>query len=616
MSAVPAQLAIHPTEPSDALRDLTDEQRSEIGRRQRIVESWQVWCADAARISGYTKDRATQSFLRTTPGVSKSTLYEWAARLDDSGPIGLLDGRANNGQAADRTACSEEAWQFFLGLYLDIRRPSVASCHLITKYEAGRSGWQWPPLRSIQRRVQRMPRFETDYYRLGQKQWEKTHSPKAHRDWSMYRSGQTWCADFREADVFCRKSDRDPTICRPLVSGFRDMRSRVIVGRHVSLRECQDTVLLGLRCGIERYGPPEELLIDNGKPYRAKGVSGGRGSIIRLIESEDYIRSVLGALQILPRFATPYGPNSKPIEGWFAVMGDQFDRTFATYCGGQKDDLFRSASKLAREHPELCPTVAEYAEKFGRYIDAYHITPNAGDDLKGMTPAEAWATFDPIAKRILPDGALDILLMRVTDPVCVRAGEVLCDGVRYYDSRLLPLNGQRVCLRRDSDDASFVLICDLEGRPQFRALNHRMSVMGVTRDDVSSAMQEKARARRTAKRVRDGATRAAQRDISDLAIEARLAAGDRTFIDKLARATGTDGERNSMPLRSDFAESVRTFNRSELQASASPPSSSEARSLANIIGADRDAPTESPADTPAIRQLARIVGAEPGVNDE
>lgn len=595
MSAEPAKHLDSDAIAADPLAGLTDEQRAAVGVRIRIVEGWRQICADYAAM-GMHRRRATASYLRANPDLSERTLQRWSAALDADGPAGLVDRRAVNCPPSAQGLCSPEAWSFFLELYLDIRRPTVAACWQMTRLMASKNAWTWPSLRSVQRRVAGLSAFETDYHRLGQREWARRHEPKIHRDFSAYRSGQTWCADFREADVFCRKSDADPAICRPLLSGFRDMRSRVVVGRHIGLRECQDTVLLALRCGIERYGPPAELLIDNGKPYRARGVSGGRGSAVRLIDDEDYVRSVLGGLMILPHFATPYGPNSKPIEGWFAVMGDQFDRTFATYCGGAKDDLFKSASRLAHDRPELAPTVAEYAAKFDRWLDAYHATPNHGDDLAGMTPAEAWATFDPIARRVLPDGALDILLMRVTDPVCVRAGEVVCDGLRYYDTRLLALNGRQVRLRRDSEDAGFVLVCDLEGKPLFRAVNYRLGVMGVKRDDVAAAMAEKARARRLCRQVREGAARPAQRDLSDLAIEARLAAGDQTFMDKLAAATGTDG-RTVAPLRSDFAQAVETFNRTEAIASVGGvcnPDRPKRRSLADMLEAADEGRVEAP----------------------
>jgi len=570
MTALPQQLRLSPpaAEP-DPLADLTDDQRRQIGQRLAIVQAWRNTRARFDR-----KGEALRVFRIAHPGVSKTTIYGWDAAYRADGLIGLLDRRSKVERAAVETV-SDEAWRHFLSAYLTIHRRTVALCFQITAEQARERGWAWPSLRTIQLKVRRdLPPVHADFWRLGEKQWLRRYRPKLRRNYGDYRSGEWWVGDFKRLDVFCRKSADDPTIVRPLLSAFTDLRSRMVMGWHLTLREIQDAVLLGFRAGVERHGPPRSVIIDNGKPYRATGVSGGRSQLERLpdgrrryklkriIDDEDYVRSVFGGLHVAVHFSIPFNPDSKPIERWFRTLDLQFAATFASYCGGDQGDRFRAAHKLATERPESCPTVAELGEALGRYVEAYHLTPHSGDGMGGLSPARAFERFDPVPRAVLPDGALDVLLMRVSKPVKVTEYGVRHNGVEYgqTDPRLFELIGQQVTLRTHPDDASYVLVCDLAGSPICRATNNRLARSGITQDDVGEGIRNQRRARKLVKQLYEGQTKAARQDVTEAAIAAQLAAGRRADEQS---ATGTDGKpvRNVTPLRSDFTDAVQRLRR-------------------------------------------------------
>lgn len=549
------QRQLQPAAQDDGLLKLTAMQLCLVERRRSIVVAWRNLCAEF-RAAGKTAAEATRLFLDSQPGLCKATLYNWAKARAGGDPLALLDRRSTCVRVQPGTV-NDEAWQMFKGLWLTRQRRTVALCHLVVKDAARKNGWLWPTLRTIQRKVEReLPPVQADYYRYGSREWSRRWGPKIRRDYSQYRANQTWVGDFHLLDVFCRKSQADWTIVRPLLCAWLDMRSRIIPGFRIVEREDQNAILLTFRDGVTKWGAPDEVVIDNGKPYRAYGVSGGRPTRKRIIEDEDYMQSVFGQLDVRVHFTIPYNPDSKPIERWFRTLEDQFCATFESYCGGDnKDPRWKAAEELARKHPEQCPTVAEFSELLGKYMEAYHATPHSGDGMDGLSPAQAFDRFDPIAKKTAPDGVLDLLMMRPTRPVKVTRYGVRYRGIEYgqNDPRLFMLQDKEVLLRVDPQDASYVIVCDPDGKPICRATNNSLALCGVTQDDLAEGMKAKARASRLAREVRDGGTQAALQTVSEASITASL---KRRKPREPLEATGTDGPgpRNVRPVRAWLRE--------------------------------------------------------------
>jgi len=541
---------------AEAMPALSDAQLRQVERRRSIVAAWRAMCREFTA-NDRTKGEASKLFLETHPGVSERTLYDWSRRYDSGGLAELLDGRSTSSRCPPGEV-SPAAWQRFKELWLTIQGRSVALCWRTVNNEAKAKGWIWPGQQTIRRKIAlELPPLKADYFRLGEREWSRRWGPKMRRDFSQYRSNQVHVGDFHQCDVFCRKSQADWTITRPLLCAWLDLRSRIIPGFRIVEREDQNAILLTFRDGVAKWGAPDEVIIDNGKPYRAYGVSGGRPTRRRIVEDEDYVRSVFGQLEVIVHFSLPYNPDSKPIERWFRTLEEQFGVWAESYCGGDnKAPRWKAAEKLAREHPEQCPTVAEFGEKLGNYIEkVYHVTPHTGDGMEGLSPAQAFERFDPIAKKTAPDGVLDLLMMRLTRPVKVTRFGVRYQGIEYgqNDTQLFLLQGKDVLLRVDPQDASFVIVCDLVGLPICRATNNSLALCGVTQDHVAEGMKAKARARRLVRAVHEGGTRAALQTVADAAIMASL---NRPKPRESRKATGTDGPvpRNVRPVRAWMRE--------------------------------------------------------------
>lgn len=611
MSTVSAQPLITNQAAADdaaALARLTDAERLQIHRKRSVVSAWRDLIAEFRRENMSAGD-ATGAYLAQNPGLTRSRLYALAALVAVGDPLALLDGRRNNGghRRAETPACGDAAWAYFCRFYLRAAGPTIKDCWMIVWAEAqnhaGDAAWSWPKLRTLQQRVRTDPATKpqiADFVRLGPRTWDKRYGMRAFRDYDSYRSNQVWNGDGHPIDVFCRLSPTDDTIVRPTLCSFQDLRSRMIVGWNVATTETQDSILFAFRMGVERHSPPERIVVDNGKSYRAKGLSGGKQRASRILDDPDYVASVFGACGVEPRFCIIRNPDSKPVEGWHGVFESQLGKAFATYCGGDASaERFKDAWKRAQSDPMVCPTVDEISGFIGRYLEAYHLTPHSGRGMTDETgrrlcPAEAFAHFNPIARRVVAPEVLDVLLMRVyTGPskdgtpqgVTVTRNGVRYRGVQYGNQELSPgsplfdMLGTRVFLRIHPTDASFVVVCSMDGKRMCRARNALLEATGVNGENVAEAQRRRNAARRTMRKIHEGALDAANESIADLAIQARLDYGHHLRNEQLA--TGTDdrqaagqvrsmrptaldlanaGHRNLRPMPHDWTESVEQMS--------------------------------------------------------
>ena len=125
---------------------------------------------------------------------------------------------------------------------------------------------------------------------------------------------------------------------RPWLTAWTDMRSRTLVGWHVNTGGNQTTIMRALRRGVDSYGPPESVKIDNGRDYDSEMWTGTtkakrRKSLKAGYIDETMVTGLYGMLGISVSFSIPYHPQSKPIERFFHTVDIQFTKTFDTYCG-------------------------------------------------------------------------------------------------------------------------------------------------------------------------------------------------------------------------------------------------------------------------------------------
>jgi transposase InsO family protein len=81
-----------------------------------------------------------------------------------------------------------------------------------------------------------------------------------------------WNADHHQFDVMVSHEGRT---CRPWLTAFQDVRSRKILGWHISADGGNtDTILSAMVLAMDAAGVPEETYFDWGKDFASKAVGG------------------------------------------------------------------------------------------------------------------------------------------------------------------------------------------------------------------------------------------------------------------------------------------------------------------------------------------------------
>lgn len=472
--------------------------------------------------------------------VAPRALQRYRRRL---GRDGNVDRRGRRPDAASAPA-DPAAWELFKSLWLAPQRRTVALCWDIVRIEAQRHGWDWPALRTIQGRVRaELPPFYADYYRVGPQAWARRHAQRIERDLSAVRANERWVGDHARLDFLALADDRP---IRPWLTAFQDQRSRLITGWQITAGPDSDTIIHAFRHGVLAHGAPLEVTLDNGRDYRAAGFSGGKAR--RVDDTKHKCLSVLGRLDVTVRWCLPYEPGSKCIESWFATLHERFDKLYDSYCGRDPQHRPEDLYERLRAGGVDLPTLDQVRADFAHYLEAFHRRPHSGDGMDGLCPADAFAQCDPIPRRTAPREILDELLKRTIKVTVGRRG-VRHNGVYYgqAEPRLWPLRGQEVLIAVDPDQAEFVDVRDLAGRPICRAYEQRLR--GVDPADIREARRRQKRARQLVKKI-GPAYRDAAREVVDLALDAQVAQAEqlRAVVGAAAAAQGSSLSDSARPL--------------------------------------------------------------------
>jgi len=130
-------------------------------------------------------------------------------------------------------------------------------------------------------------------------------------------------ADFHKFDVFVRwpaARGEKPVIGRAQMVAFQDIYSGRILAWRVDQTPNATAVLLCAGDMIESWGIPQHVLLDNGREFAAKAITGGSPTRYRFKVRDEDIPGLFTALGCEIHWATPYAGQSKPIERAFRDM--------------------------------------------------------------------------------------------------------------------------------------------------------------------------------------------------------------------------------------------------------------------------------------------------------
>ncbi len=524
--------------------------------------------------------------------ISFRALQDWWRsynRLDPDGKVlgvaglvygcGLRASKAPNADDADGTRSrSPEAIEYFYKLYHCESAPGVRTCHEMTRYEAGAKGWTWPAGYSATLKWLRTHDNValSCLLREGPDVWCRKHMPHIEIDYTLIEPGRMYQTDHHQCDFWV---EHDGQQLRPWLCVVQDLRSRAIVGWHLTAKPHQDGIIAAYLMAFRDRAVPERIRIDNGKDFASELLCGvtkaTRDSLRRqhgpdwqevlrrdasLIECVDErFMGITAELGIELTYAIPYAPWSKGVtERWFGLFEERCGKSFTTYCG-RSSSTRPECLQAIRDGADV-PTMDDAREAIGEFLTQFHNRPHEADDMAGRTPMEVWNT----ASRLRRAGDTELLFLMQARG-CYRVGKngvaFKVGGVRFTygagNPALYRHTGRDVFLTIDPNclDHCYAFTADRKRFVGRLEANERISPM-ATVDEVRAANAKVGKQRK----IMHQAGRSSPNRTRAVAEELRTKRRER--VAKL-RATGTEGkapDASIVPVRTGFegaSEQVR-----------------------------------------------------------
>ena len=508
-----------------ALSEIAADKREDALNRVGVVLEFEKFSGGVVRTGG-TRSEALAAYS-TQHNIPARTLTRWISKYRDNGIIGLVDTRGRSGGFAE--PISEEAFDFFKSMWLTEQRLSVNQCWQNIRYinHSQKKGWTIPGLRTLYDLVdKRIPLPVQVLHREGLASYEAKCAPYIQTDPDSVEPGQVWVGDHHQFNCWIRHGGQ---WIRPWLTAWEDMRSRAIVGWHISPSPNQTTIMLAMKKGIKAFGPPDSVRIDNGKDYDSEMWTGTtkakRKALPKGYIDERGVAGLYAMMQISVSFAIPYHPQSKLIERFFDTADCQFTKTIATYCGKDSERKPENLNDLLTSQKGIGNgfDLNGFAELFGRYVEVYNNNSHSGVGMDGRTPEQVLATR--ASKRIILDDVLELLMRVWSRELIVGKNGVRFKGLCFgqYNPDVLARQGKAVFLAYDPDDLRRVYVYDAITRKLITAAEQNQFVnfgSATSEAHLRNAIRQKARALKTVREYRDSSL-VANTDLASLAIRAR-----------------------------------------------------------------------------------------------
>ena len=252
------------------------------------------------------------------------TIWSWIAMVEGVRADDRLAYLAPRNRAAKPRARSKDCDPAFMDAlkagFLRLGEPCFTDSYRDASRIARAKGWDVLPERTMRRRLEAEVSAPTQALMRKGVEAVKRMFPPQKRDKSCLHALQAICGDFHKADVFVEwpgSKGEAPVILRPQICVFQDIFSGKVLSWRVDVSANSSTVLLAAGDLIEDWGIPDEVLLDNGREFAAKAVTGGAPTRFRFKVRQDDIPGLFTSLGCAVHWATPYSGQSKTIERAF-----------------------------------------------------------------------------------------------------------------------------------------------------------------------------------------------------------------------------------------------------------------------------------------------------------
>lgn len=283
-------------------------------------------------------------------GIATRTVWNWMGMIEGVRSDDRLPYLAPRHRAAPveqrRVAlkdCDPDFFDQIKSDYLRNEAPPFTDCYRRALRVAKAKAWATLPERTMRRRLDAAVSTAVQVLAREGVDALKRMYPAQVRDKTCLGAMEAVNADFHKFDVFVKwpaPKGEPEQIIRPQMVAFQDIYSGRILAWRLDVTPNSTAVLLCAGDMISEWGIPEHVLLDNGREFAAKAITGGASTRYRFKVREEDIPGLFTALDCKIHWATPYSGQSKPIERAFRDMCSSISkdpRLAGAYTGNRPD---------------------------------------------------------------------------------------------------------------------------------------------------------------------------------------------------------------------------------------------------------------------------------------
>ena len=246
----------------------SDTTKTEAKRRLAVLEA-----VSRAEIGGATRSAAVAS-VSAHYSISTATIWNWlqlVAGIEPSDWLAHVAPRRVGG--GKEVEVDHELWTALISNYLRAEKPTWESCYWRAKRLADAAGITLPSSRTLFRKMQR----EVDpLVIVKRREGREAHArtmPAQVRSVAALHAMEIVNIDGHRWDVFVRWPNGK--IARPMMIAIQDVMSRKVLAWRVDESENAVATRLCFADLFKNYGIPKACLLDNGRAFASKWITGG-----------------------------------------------------------------------------------------------------------------------------------------------------------------------------------------------------------------------------------------------------------------------------------------------------------------------------------------------------
>ena len=398
-------------------------------------------------------------------GVSGRTIYNWLALIEGvqvHDRLAYLAPRHRLAKRPKKTKVDRDFFNLVKDDFLRLEQPSFTSCYDRAVRIAQAEGLDISPIHQLRRLYRSEVSKPVEVFRRKGHEALRRFFPHQDRKKSALAPMECVQGDFHKFDLFVNwPGEKDPV--RPQAVVFSDVHSGKLLVYRLSITANSHTVQLSIGDLVERYGIPKSALLDNGREFAAKVITGGTETRFRGKIKDDDIPGLLPLLGVQVHWATPYSGQSKPIERAFRDLCDRVAKhpAFAGAYTGNKPDA------KPENYRSRAVDFDVFEEVLAQEIEAHNARPGRRSEV----------AFGRSFNEVFEEGYKATPIRRATDEQRrlwllgaegIRAkpnnGEIKLYNSRYWSDWMYRIAGQKVVARFDPEALHEGLhIYDLDG---------------------------------------------------------------------------------------------------------------------------------------------------------